>query len=446
MFPNPHDALPLPPRSNLDQYKKRAKDLLKAARSSDPLALRKWFAEWIEKISAIPSEAAVSRSHRAAQSRACPELAEGDLVSGSSTERSRIDHWTYELEKFARQQLPHPTWGRTHSSVQPSAGRQSKTATLASAQVVVARAHGFESWPKLAKHIEAMALTNSSITGFEQAADAIVTSDLVTLEKLLRNHPELSRAHSTRTHQSTLLHYVAANGIEGYRQKTPQNIVPIAKLLLSSGADVNAIADLYGGSTTLSLVATSLHPERAGVQDALLQLLLDHGATIEAANSPAEPLINICLANGRGRAAEFLSTRGAHLDLEGAAGVGRLDVVKSYFDDAGALKAKASTDKMQRGFLWACEFGYNEVVSFLLDRGASLESQANTGQTALHWAIIGGRKDTIELLLDQGASLESKNICGGTALGQAHWSAENGDAAIDYARIITLLKQHGAKQ
>ena len=111
--------------------------------------------------------------------------------------------------------------------------------------------------------------------------------------------------------------------------------MPIAALLLNTGADVNAIADVYGGSTTLTLAATSVHPERAGVQTALLQLLLDHGATVDTANSPAGPLINICLANGRAQAAEFFADRGARLDLEGAAGLGRLDVVKSYFDDSG---------------------------------------------------------------------------------------------------------------
>ena len=33
-----------------------------------------------------------------------------------------------------------------------------------------------------------------------------------------------------------------------------------------------------GGCTTLGLVATSVHPERAGVQNALMQILIDHGA------------------------------------------------------------------------------------------------------------------------------------------------------------------------
>ena len=421
MFPDPQDALPLPPRPNLDQYKKRAKDLLKASQSLDPAAIRTWVTEWIASLVRLSSITLT------------PQLP------------VRIDHWTDELEKFARKELPQTTWGRTHSCVPPSEAERSQAATLTAAQFVIARAHGFESWPKLAAHIEAVTRTNSSVGSFEQAADAIVTGDIATLEKLLRENPDLIRAHSIRRHQATLLHYVSANGVEGYRQKTPTNIVEIADLLLRADADVNAIADVYGGSTTLALVATSIHPERAGVQEALMQLLLDHGATIDSSDSSAGSLVNICLANGRGRAAEFLAARGAHLDLEEAAGVGRLDLVSNYFDESRALRPNAPSIQMERGFLWACEYGRNNVVELLLQRGASLEKQANTGQTALHWAVIGGHEDTVKLLLDRGASLEARNVYGGTALGQALWSAANGDPTIDYARIIALLKHRGAK-
>ena len=303
---------------------------------------------------------------------------------------------------------------------------------------------GFESWPKFAKHLEAEARANSPVADFERAADAIVSGDIATLEKLLRDHPDLIRATSTRSHQATLLHYVAANGVEGYRQKTPKNIVPIAALLLNTGADVNAIADVYGGSTTLTLAATSVHPERAGVQIALLQLLLDHGATTDTANPPAGPLINVCLANGRAQAAEFFADRGARLDLEGAAGLGRLDVVKSYFDDDGTMRLPTTNDQIERGFLLACEYGRNNVVEFLLQRGVSPQVQANTGQTALHSAVIGGQVDTIALLLTHGAQLEAKNCYDGTALGQALWSAIHGDSSIDYVPVIELLLKSGA--
>jgi hypothetical protein len=98
---------------------------------------------------------------------------------------------------------------------------------LADAQLVIAREHGFESWPKFSKHIEALRRANSTVSQFEAAADAVVNGDLATLERLLREDPELIRAHSTREHQATLLHYVAANGVEDFRQKTPPNAVEV---------------------------------------------------------------------------------------------------------------------------------------------------------------------------------------------------------------------------
>jgi ankyrin repeat protein len=287
---------------------------------------------------------------------------------------------------------------------------------------------------------------NSAVDHFEKAVDAIITGDKTTLADLLRKYPALIHARSTRRHQATLLHYVGANGVEDYRQKTPPNIVEITNLLLDSGADVNATADLYGGSTTLSLVATSVHPERSRVQNALLQILLDHGAIIDAPNSPTL-LVNVCLANGRANAAEFLANHGAKLDLEAAAGLGRLNAVKAFFDESGTLASTTSGTQMQkeRALLWACEYGHNPVVDFLLDRRVPVQSQANTGQTALHWAVIGGQADTIALLLSCGADLEAKNAYGGTPLGQALWSAAHSDSPINYQQIADLLKLHGAK-
>src|SRR6266481_8876752 len=44
------DALPLPPRPHLEQYRKLAKDLVKACRSSDPDAIRAWTTQWIETL------------------------------------------------------------------------------------------------------------------------------------------------------------------------------------------------------------------------------------------------------------------------------------------------------------------------------------------------------------------------------------------------------------
>jgi ankyrin repeat protein len=389
MFPNPQDVLPLPPRPSVEQYKKRAKELVKAAEAG---AVRDWIVKWIDSLIEL---------------QATPGLQAGP------------DSWIAPLEHFIQAQ-------QSTSSSLP----------LTKAQFVIARAHGFESWPKLSQHLAALARSNSSVSVFERAAEAIVNGDLARLESLLRANPELVRQRSTREHRATLLHYVSANGVEGYRQKSPANAVEIARRLLDSGADVNATADVYGTrATTLSLVATSIHPEQAGLQEALMELLIARGGF------PDRKLVSACLGNGRLRAAEFLAARGADLDLEGAAGLGKLEIVGQYFGNGELVGASAV--EVQRALFWACEYGRNEVVEFLLRQGASLEDQANTGQSALHWAVIGGNVETVRLLIQRGANLHAKNMYGGTALGQASWCEAHAEEKGKFEAVIGVLVEAG---
>ncbi len=48
---------------------------------------------------------------------------------------------------------------------------------LADAQRAIAGEHGFESWPKFAKHIQDLTHESSSISKFEAAADAVSAGD-----------------------------------------------------------------------------------------------------------------------------------------------------------------------------------------------------------------------------------------------------------------------------
>jgi hypothetical protein len=323
------------------------------------------------------------------------------------------------------------------------------TFALADAQFVVAREHGFESWPKFAKHVTSLARTNSSVAQFEAAVDAIVTGDIGTLKRLLRQNPELIGERSNREHRAMLLHYVGANGVENFRQKTPRNAVEVAEVLLGAGAEVDAMADLYGGSTTLGLVVTSVFPFLAGVQDALADTFLKHGADIDhprGAGNQQCP-VNGCLANGRPEAAEFLARRGARLDLEAAGGVGRLEVVKAFFDTNGALKDNATEAQMRSAFKWACQYGRTAVVEFLLQRGLDA-SEIHRGECALHCAAYGGHADIIRLLLKGRPPVDVKDkTFDATPLGWGlhGWNeSAPGLKREGYYEVVTLLVAAGA--
>jgi len=413
MFPSPQSALPLPPRPSLERYKKIAKDLVKACRSADEADdgghFVAWASDWVDGLMRL---------------------------SGLSLEAHlpvRVDGWIEDVAAFGRRQM------------RGEAGKERECA-LADAQFVIARSHGFESWPKFVRHLESVMLADSSRWRFESAADAIVAGDLNTLKQLLDEDPALVRMRSAREHEATLLHYVSANGVEGYRQTTPGNVVEIAAALLRAGAEVDAIANVYGGgATALGLTATSGHPERAGVQEELMRLLLDHGARLDAS------MVRGCLHNGRGKAAVFLAdlltdslaNTGAGLGLAEAAGVGRLDLVQSWFAD-GDPHTDMTGREASEGFLMACQFGRDSVVEFLLGRGVDPAVGDGQGQTGLHHAVIGGHIETVKLLLRSGTPMEVVNSFGGTALGQALWSAAHGGDADVYIEILKALTAAGA--
>ena len=132
------DPKPLPARPSLEQYKKQAKDLLKAYRSTDVETIRR-----------------VTRNH--------PRF-------------EKFSEPGFDVTKFA----------------------------LADAQLVIAREHGFESWPKFAKHIEVInsevAARANPVAAFIEAA--IWHGTLEAAEAILAAHPEIAR---TSIHVAAIL-------------------------------------------------------------------------------------------------------------------------------------------------------------------------------------------------------------------------------------------------
>lgn len=340
----------------------------------------------------------------------------------------------------------------------PEAELQNARFTLSDAQFIIAREYGFQSWPKFIKHIELLLRDNSPVSTFEAAADAIVSGDLARLKTLLREHPQLVRERSTRLHKATLLHYMSANGVEDFRQKTPKNAVQIAETLLNAGAAVDALAETYGGGsaqTTLCLLVSSIHPAKVGVQAALVETLADFGAAVNGLNNDGLPLMT-ALAFWYTEAAEALIRRGARVDnIVVAAALGQLEMVKSFINKDGSLKANLPPvinpwggwilreKQMGEAFIRACLFGQTEVIEFLLEKGTDPSAGVNTAQTGFHLAAHIGNLEIVKLLIAQKVSMEMKNMYGGTILGQAVWSAFNEPKA-EHIPIIEALLDAGA--
>ncbi len=145
--------------------------------------------------------------------------------------------------------------------------------TLDDARQTIAREYGFADWPD----VEARGAAPPD-PDFEFGVDTLLRGDVEELRGLLVSDPSLIHRRSSFGHRATLLHYVGSNGVETYRQKVPLNLADIARLLIEAGADVNAKANMYGGSTALGLLVTSVHPAKAGVTADVRKVLVDAGA------------------------------------------------------------------------------------------------------------------------------------------------------------------------
>jgi len=307
---------------------------------------------------------------------------------------------------------------------------------LNDARLAIARWYDFSDWEALAAFVGQATKPGSAVALFESAVDAVVGGDVDTLQSLLREHPELIQARSTRIthfdpplHRATLLHYVAANGVEGYRQKTPKNAVEIARTLLSAGADPDSLADLYGqGCTTMSLLVSSSHPADAGLQPALVDVLVDFGASVEAVGSTkwAAPLMT-ALAFSYRDAAEALVRRGAQITtLDAAAGLGR-------DDKAALLLPSADPETRHRALALAAQLGHTAIVKLLLNAGESPNRYNPDGlhahSTPLHQASLAGHLSVVQLLVENGARLDLKDqIYQSTPLG---WAIHGGQTAVE---------------
>jgi ankyrin repeat protein len=167
--------------------------------------------------------------------------------------------------------------------------------------------------------------------------------------------------------------------------------------------------------------------------------------------------------------AELLAQHGARLDLRFAAGLGKLDVVESFFNADGSLRPDAGSladpyenrwrcertraNVLSQALFFACLHGRLEVADLLLQQGAELDTivpglDPNAPGTVLHHltvmsfgaagdhnAIEQRRLPTVEFLLKRGASVTIRDpLYHSTPLGWArHFGRE---------QITTLLLPH----
>lgn len=270
------------------------------------------------------------------------------------------------------------------------------------ARETAARYFSFSSW-NTAMADEALKLDPD----FENAVNAVITGNVETLRSLLVRRPALATERSRFGHHAALLHYVAANGVEIHRQFVPANAVEITRALLESGAEVDALADTYGGGpeqTTLILLITSGHPSELGLKEALIDALLDHGAAVNGVAGSKKSPLESAVQFGYIEAVRALTRRGAVAsDLFTAAGAGLAAQVEVF------LKSQPDRKQLDGAVYIAGRNGHLPVVKQSVEAGGNVNAKGFFGGTGLHWAAMNGYDAVVKFLVTRGADVNLRD-------------------------------------
>ncbi|MCM1002429.1 ankyrin repeat domain-containing protein, partial [Wolbachia pipientis] len=113
-------------------------------------------------------------------------------------------------------------------------------------------------------------------------------------------------------------------------------------------------------------------------------------------------------------------------------------VFKSFLEKKGDINALTSCNDDNWALLhYAVHYGNPDMVSFLIDKGASIEIRSKEGKTPLHLAVEEAKQNVINLLLDRGADIEAKNNDGRTPLYLAAYNNDLGVIELLCNRIKT---------
>ena len=330
-------------------------------------------------------------------------------------------------------------------------------ASITDAQFIIARRYGFASWPKLKAHIESL----EEIGQLKQAIDA---NNIDRVKTMMTRNPALHRAplgygkdgpltwvaecrvpwespSATRLAMATwMLEHGSDVHQGGYgplmRAALNEYRIPMMELLVSHGADVNAL--WHGHFPIIFAPCESVDP-------ATLKWLLDHGANPNCSDHgyqisghayPGTALDYLIASYSRSpkrlsTCIDILLAAGGvtKYDMPGVLEIlrGRVDQLEEHLEadptlvnrrfpelDCGQTGGRSLLLRGATLLHVAAEYGNVEAARLLLDRGADINARALVdesgigGQTAIFHAVTQFNDfglPVAQLLIDHGADL-----------------------------------------
>ncbi len=431
----------------LDEHRRAAKRLLRAAGAGDPDALARARAALGDRADRrfVLADAlhvvAVEHGHRSwsAFKHACEQQASGSVRPVgriSASPAATYAGWAQRLLADARAGEPDAV-ARLRARVPRlrSLDDAALTAAVAGidAEVCLAREYGFRTWSELADAADRAYETHYSRLPAESAwkrgEAAIHAGDAAALRDLLERHPGLEHEDPGCT-----LLGAAAQPQAG---AVPRAVVDV---LVAAGSEIDV---------PLNLAACFDKADMVG-------WLLDAGADPAATPIWGITPLQTAAYHGSREAADVLVARSGVLPdaLYVAAAAGDVERVSRWFDADGALLAQAPAlrpnladvgwppapppgddpaDVLAEALAFAAHLGRDGACKLLLDRGAEIGRAPLYGITALHFAASMGRRSTVALLVARGAPLDVRDgLHGATPLGWAQHNAVPDD-------VIALL-------
>ncbi len=283
---------------------------------------------------------------------------------------------------------------------------------------------------------------------FDDALAALDAGDIDRLRRLLHAHPDLVHARTNLgppydyVTGATLLHFVARNPMRP--EPVPHNLVAIAQLLLEAGADVNASTLGPGGGTTMGLLITSKQASDANISGRLMDLLLRYGAEVEltltlplANHAPraAEKMIelgakvDVCAAAALGRL-DLLR------DCFDASGHLRARPMRNG-------RAMTQRDAIGLALLFAYVNQQRDAVDFVLEHDGNWNMTGVNNGTALHRAAWTGDLSMVQRLVAKGADITNReNPFTATPLSWAQHNQQ--EAIVRWMRTNCAIDLHDA--
>ncbi|CAF3681618.1 unnamed protein product [Rotaria sordida] len=228
-------------------------------------------------------------------------------------------------------------------------------------------------------------------------------------------------------------------------------------LLIRHGADVNQspkgqiARDLHIENQTPLLIACMRNHE------GIIRYLIESGANVNVTSERgSSPFLAICQHNNV-ELARLLIRHGARHDVEAknlydgkinglivAAESGSFDILRLLVDAGLDVNYKIAGKGETAGrtpLFCACAKGFQNIVEYLVDRGADVNGTENSGLSCLHIAAAMGHADTVRILCERGANVDQQ-FCFEEQDVTAYDLAESQQ----HDHVCQVLKNFGARQ